>query len=124
VPALRAQQPPAVCRGDDGFAKQIAEAMRELATGTDSADVADRANFAIPAADSSAVQIVTNSSICAQAAQAFYADVPTSVARVPVFVVAVGSVYVVGSPSVKQGEWLALTVYNSDFSSALAHFTG
>lgn len=25
VPALRAQQPPAACRGDDGFAKQIAE---------------------------------------------------------------------------------------------------
>lgn len=73
---------------------------RELATNSDSIHVATRQRYHIPATDSSNVTLVTSDSVCALAGDAYNAhlSVARRTANRAVYVLRIGSVYIVTDP--------------------------
>ncbi|MEO7042992.1 MAG: hypothetical protein ABI035_12080 [Gemmatimonadaceae bacterium] len=96
-----------------------------LATLTDSIYAVTRQRYHIPMTDSSNVELVTSDSVCALAGDAFNAHLTSAQQRVnrPVYVVRVGTVYIVSDPSLA-APLSGLTpnmVFDSDFA-LLAQF--
>src|SRR3712207_4538883 len=58
------------CRAGDTYALNLLSYMTELATATDAEGVAQRRAFGLAPTPASAVSLVTDSAVCAQAAEA------------------------------------------------------
>jgi hypothetical protein len=94
--------------------------MKVLAGATlpgDSESVGVRMAYQIPAATPAQVTLVTTEKICKSALAAFKAAVPNqSPAPTRIYVVAVGSAYVVWNPyKYETSEWTTHVIFNSHF---------
>jgi len=89
------------CRTGGDEAAALLTYGKELATNTDSMYVATRQRYHITATDSSNVALVTSDSVCALAGDAYNAhlSVAHQTASRAVYVVRIGSVYIVTDPS-------------------------
>lgn len=123
-PRLTGQPTPSACAPADVSAEEIVLAMQELATGTDSADVAERQSLQIPAASASEVVQVRDESVCETAAAAYYSDADASLPRYAVYVVRVRDVYVVTDNRRRVGEWVSHQVFDATFTVNLSNFAG
>jgi hypothetical protein len=117
----------AQCRTADGQTANMIRYMRQLATATlpaDSESVGVRTTYQIPAVASTQVVLVTTARTCQSALSAFKAAVPyMSPIPTSVYVIAVGSVYVVWADRGTTGEWTPHVVLNSKFAT-LSQFAG
>ena len=106
------------CRPFDAYADAMVGTLQGLATSTDPGDVAQRNRLGIPATTAANVTYVTTEQVCSKAATAFAANVGV-VNGPPVsgvlYVVKVGSVYVVDDPSQKMGEFSIRMVLTDKF---------
>src|SRR5450759_4447595 len=117
----------AQCRPADPQTTNMLRYMRSLATATvpaDSESVGLRTTYKIPAVAATQVSLVTTARTCQSALAAFKTAVP-QLAPTPttVYVVAVGSVYVVWASSAPSSEWTQHIVFNSKFQ-ILSEFAG
>jgi hypothetical protein len=89
------------CQSGGDEAAALLSYGKELATNTDSIYVATRQRYHITATDSSNVELVTSDSVCALAGDAYNAhlSVAHQSANRAVYVVRIGSVYIVTDPS-------------------------
>jgi hypothetical protein len=95
-----------------------------LATLTDSIYAVHRQRYHIPMTDSSNVELVTSDSVCALAGDAFNAHLTSAHQRAnrPVYVVRIGTVYIVSDPSLAvPGGLTPNMVFDADFA-LLAQF--
>ena len=106
------------CRPFDAYANAMVGTLKALATSTESGDVTQRNRLGIPATSAANVTYVTTEQVCSKAATAFGAHVGV-VNGPPVsgvlYVVKVGSVYVVDDPSQKMGEFSIRMVLTDKF---------
>jgi hypothetical protein len=111
------------CRPSDKGAQATLAWARAIATGTDSASQETRSTLKIPATTVSKVVLVTDAYTCAQAVQSLAAVIGASASNRAVYLVKVGTRYVVKDPSVQiNGSWLSM-VMDSKFV-ILSRFTG
>lgn len=89
------------CQIEGDEAAALLSYGKELATNTDSIYVATRQRYHITATDASNVALVTSDSVCALAGDAYNAhlSVAHQSANRAVYVVRIGSVYIVADPS-------------------------
>lgn len=110
----------AQCRAADAQTVNMIRYMTVLATApaADSEHVAKRHNYGIPSTTASKISLVTSGRTCGNALQAFLQAVPgLSPAPTNVYVVSVGSVYVVWSPGPFSGaEYIPHVVMDSKFA--------
>ncbi|MBA2291087.1 MAG: hypothetical protein H0W15_01380 [Gemmatimonadales bacterium] len=95
-----------------GFAHHIATSPRGDAA---------RLSWKIPRADSAAVRLVSDETLCHTGQQLLYREAgkqPGSDSRI--FMVAIDSVYWIEDPSLMSGEWLFAVVSNSSLDRVLA----
>jgi hypothetical protein len=80
--------------------------LLKVATGTDSAAAASRARLQVPQVSAGSVKAVADNRICENAAGGYNLAIglPSSTVR-SVYVVKVGTVFVVSDPTVKVREW-------------------
>ena len=96
------------CITGDGRDQDLKEWVISLATAASGSEkAAERDSLRIPIATANGVAIVTDSRICEKAGQAFssFRD-PGSTAKRRVYVIKVGTEYVVFDPSLRQGDGL------------------
>jgi hypothetical protein len=117
----------AQCRAADAQTSNMLRYMRSLATATvpaDSESVGIRTTYKIPAVAAAQVSLVTTTRTCQSALAAFKTAVP-QLAPTPttVYVIAVGSVYVVWASRDPSSEFTQHIVFNSKFQ-ILSEFAG
>lgn len=124
--SLGASSAVAQCRSADAQTANMIHYLQKLATApaSDSDDVATRQNYQLPAVAANQVTLVSTTKTCKSALQA---DTPLLPAGTPaptsVYVVAVGSVYVVWIPAAAGTEFALNVVFSSKFAK-LAAFGG
>ena len=111
------------CRPLDDGGQATLDWVRSTATGTDSSAITSRANLKIPQVAASKVSYVTDSRICQQAVSAYAAAAGVPAAGRAVYLIKVGTVYVIKDPTVFMGEWWYSVTADSKFK-ILARFTG
>jgi hypothetical protein len=128
VSALTASQlkPPGStsCRAVDAFTTNLQEFLIQLDTSTDSVDMHQRVVFGLPVVPVSNIVIQTDSTVCDQAATAYYSHLTSPPPDRAVAVIRMGSVYIVGDPRVKVGEFTDYAVFDSTFTINVIHFDG
>ena len=125
IPAIHAQR---VCRSSDAQTTNMIRYMRVLAGATlpaDSESVGIRMTYKIPAVSPAHVSLVTDEKTCKSALRAYVSAVGgQSPAPTRVYVVAVGSAYVVWNPVPSaNSEWSTNVVFDSKFR-VLSSFGG
>jgi hypothetical protein len=87
-----------------------------LATGTDSSTIASRQGLQVPAVAANRVKLVTKASTCKKASDAYSAALnePSNPGRA-VYVVQIGSVYLVEDPTQLIREWTQGMVFDRKF---------
>lgn len=125
--AIQAQTLP-VCRPADAQTTNMIRYMKVLVAATlpaDSESVGERMTYKIPAASPTQVTLVTTERTCKSALTAFKSAVPgQSPAPTSIYVVAVGSVYVVWNPvRPASSEWYSNVIFSSKFQ-VLSKFGG
>ena len=122
-----ASQISAQCKPADAKTANMIRYMKKLATATipaDSESVGIRTTYQIPAAAASQVSLVTTTKTCQSALAAFKTAAPdVTPSPTNVYVVAVGSVYVVWATRVGSSEWTPHVVFDSKFR-VLSQFAG
>lgn len=117
----------AQCKPADAQTANMIRYMRQLATATvpaDSESVKLRSTYGIPAATANQVLLVTTTRTCQSALSAFRTAAPdVTPSPTSVYVVAVGSVYVVWATRPAQSEWTPHVVFTSKFQ-VLSQFAG
>jgi hypothetical protein len=129
VSALTAAQPKPesvslACRPADAFTTNLREFLIQLDTSTDSVDMDQRVGFGLPIVPVSSIEIQTDSLVCEQAATAYYSQLTSPPSGRAVAVIRMGSVYVVGDPRVRAGEFTNYAVFDSTFTITVIHFVG
>lgn len=110
------------CRGADNYsARQIAKLV-SITGAADSVSVAWRKEVALPAASPSAINLVTDSTVCAQALTALnqvaqYHDGPAT----DLYLISVGGMYVASNPDFPIGEWTQQFVFDSTFAYKMSY---
>jgi hypothetical protein len=117
-----------ICRSSDAQTTNMIGYMKVLAGATlpaDSESVGIRTTYRIPATSPAQVTLVTTEQTCKSALAAFISAVPgQSPTPTRIYVVAVGSVYVVWNPyRSANSEWSTNVVFNSRFQ-VLSMFGG
>jgi hypothetical protein len=117
----------AQCRTADAQTTNMLRYMRSLATATvpaDSESVGIRTTYKIPAVAATQVSLVTTARTCNSALAAFNTAAPQLTPKpTSVYVIAVGSVYVVWASRAASSEWTQHIVFNSKFQ-VLSEFAG
>lgn len=115
--ALPASQAAAQCRSADSTSARMIHKWRSLMVATDfSTQQALSRNF-VPQVDSSTVVLVTDKTVCSKAMKA-YNNVLGAGAQPPsgsVYVIKIGSAYIVRDPVQRGGEFAADVVLDSGF---------
>lgn len=124
----KAIQAQTVCRPTDAETTNMIRYMIKIGAATlpaDSESVGVRMTYKIPAVSPTQVTLVTTERTCKSALTAFKSAVPAPYpAPTRIYVVAVGSVYVVWNPVVYAGsEWSPNVVFDSKFK-VLSKFGG
>jgi hypothetical protein len=116
-----------VCRASNAETANTIRYMKELVSATlpaDSETVGIRMTYMIPSVSPTQVSLVTTERTCKSALTAYTAAVPgRSPAPTRVYVVAVGTVYVVWDNAQGSAEWNPHVILNSKFQ-VLAKFAG
>jgi hypothetical protein len=110
----RALHGQAACREFD--AEWLKRDIVEMVTAPDSGSVVSREMHGLPALRASAVRVVTDQAICAQAARVYYRNHIGPPTRGGVTVLEAGDAYLVYGDS-RAGEWRVLTVYNRNWEA-------
>jgi hypothetical protein len=111
--ALTAQS----CRPMDDRGKFMLNALKNLMVTTDGHVAASRDFERIPVVDSASVVLVTDTRICDKALKAYNTGIPKGAqGSTSVYVVKVGTVYVVLDPTRMAGEWAVEMVMDSRFN--------
>ena len=100
------------------------EYAKKLATATSGEYAETREVYRLPAVAASEVVLVSNDSTCRVAAAAYNREVEGSNPDRAVFVVRVGTVYIVVDPTYHTGEFGAYMIFNAAFDQLLESFTG
>jgi hypothetical protein len=111
------------CRPLDGYGQAILDWAKLTATGTDSAQIASRTNLKIPKVAVSKVTYVTSGTVCQQAVNAYSLAAGVSATGRSVYLVKIGTIYVIQDPTVLMGEWWFSVTADNKFK-ILAKFTG
>ena len=111
------------CAANDAVSARLVSSLQALVTDTDSVMVAQRITQGIPSASPAAVARVGSDSICQLAGVLYYAGVTATVARNPVYVVAVGNVYVISDHKLREGENYVIRVTDSALKNILSTST-
>ena len=111
------------CRPLDDKGQATLNWVRFTATSTDSSAITSRANLKIPKVAASKVSYVTDTRICQQAVNAYSAAAGVLANGRSVYLVKVGTIYVIKDPTVKAGEWWYSMTADSKFK-ILVKFTG
>jgi hypothetical protein len=115
--AMPAKRASAQCRAADSTSARMVHKWRSLMVATDfSTKQALSRNF-VPQVDSSTVVLVTDRTVCSQAMKA-YNNVVGAGAKPPsgsVYVIKVGTAYIVRDPVQRGGEYAADVVLDSSF---------
>ena len=127
-PLSKAIHAQSVCRSSDAQTVNMIRYMRALAGATlpaDSESVGIRTSYQIPAVSPAHVSLVTDEKTCKSALTAYISAVGgQSLAATRIYVVAVGSAYVVWNPvRSEKSEWYTNVVFDSKFR-VLSSFGG
>jgi hypothetical protein len=122
IPEARAQSV-SPCRALDEGGQATLNWVRTTATGTDSSAITSRTNLKIPQVAASKVSYVTDARLCQQAVNAYSAAAGVPATGRSVYLVKVGTVYVIKDPTVFMGEWWYSMTADSKWK-ILAKFTG
>ena len=115
----KSYQPP--CRTADSTSSDMQHLYRLIAVQTDSLSTSDRQQAALPAnIDSTTVQLVSDSTTCRLAFNAYSSVVHTPPTVQPIDLIRFGNRYVVTDHVLRAGEWAAHITFDSTFSSTLA----
>jgi hypothetical protein len=113
----------AQCKPLDGYGQAILDWAKLTATGSDSIQVRSRANLKIPQVATSKVTYVSSGTECQKAVNAYSTAAGVSPTGRSVYLVKIGTVYVIKDPTVLAGEWWFSVTADSKFV-ILAKFTG
>ena len=122
IPAANAQTA-SPCRPLDGGGQATLNWVRTTATSSDSSAIISRTNLKIPQVAASKVSYVTDTRLCQQAVNAYSAAAGVLATGRSVYLVKVGTVYVIKDPTVFAGEWWCSMTADSKFK-ILVKFTG
>jgi len=105
------------CRPADATTSAVIAGLRRIVSNNDTSVVATRTQMQLPTVPISSVVLVTDNAICSKVAQAYNAALPSRTPPISpsssVYVVQVGSVYVVHDSAQVSGEWtFSMTVSN------------
>jgi hypothetical protein len=106
------------CRSEDSVSRFMVNGVKRLMSASDSASVATRSRMQLPVVSPDSVVLVTNDSICSQMVSAYGGAIslPRSDGVVPsgqVYVVKVGTVYLVRDPVITGGNYTVEMVINT-----------
>jgi hypothetical protein len=111
------------CRPLDDGGQATLNWVRTTATSTDSSAIRSRTNLKIPKVAASKVSYVTDTRLCQQAVNAYSAAAGVPATGRSVYLVKVGTVYVIKDPTKLAGEWWYSMTADSKFR-ILVKFTG
>jgi hypothetical protein len=111
------------CRPLDDGGQATLNWVRTTATSTDSSAIISRTNLKIPQVAASKVSFVTDSRLCQQAVNAYSAAAGIPATGRSVYLVKVGTIYVIKDPTFFAGEWWYSMTADSKFK-ILVKFTG
>jgi hypothetical protein len=105
------------CHAADSYSAYQIAALVSITGGTDAKSVAWRQQVSLPAASPSAITLVSDSTVCAQALTALnqtadYDDGPAT----DLYLISVGSTFVASNPKFPDGEWTEQFVFDSTFT--------
>jgi hypothetical protein len=107
------------CQPADSTTMFIIAGLQRVVTSNDSSVVATRQTMQVPAGPASSVVLVNDNSICNKVAQAYNAafapKTPPVSPSANVYVVKVGTVYVVDDSVRKAGEWVVSMTVNTKY---------
>jgi hypothetical protein len=116
-------QTTSTCQSFNSFARATLNAVRSIATGSDSNWIRSRATTRIPQVSASQVSYVTDAKVCQSAVNAYAAAANVPATGRQVYVVKVGNYYVVKDPTVRTGEWYFTVTMDRRFA-IVARYTG
>jgi hypothetical protein len=111
------------CRPLDDAGQAILNWVRTTATSSDSSAIISRTNLKIPQVAANKVSYVTDSRLCQQAVNAYSTAAGVSGTGRSIYLVKVGTVYVIKDPTVMFGEWWYSMTADSKFR-ILVKFSG
>jgi len=111
------------CRPLDDGGQAILNWVRTTATSADSSAIISRTHLGIPKVPASEVSYLTDTRLCQQAVNAYSAAAGVSTTGRSVYLVKVGTIYVIKDPTVFIGEWWYSMTADSKFK-ILVKFTG
>lgn len=123
LPPILHGQSTSPCRPLDGGGLATLNWARTTATSSDSTAISSRTRLKIPKVSASKVSYVTDTRMCQQAVNAYSAAAGVPANGRSVYLVKVGTIYVIKDPTVKAGEWWYSMTADSKFK-ILVKFTG
>lgn len=105
LPQAAAAQTVSPCRAFDGGGQATLDWVRTTATGTDSSAIISRRTTQIPQVSANKVSYITDTRLCQQAVNAYSAAAGVSTTGRSIYLVKVGTIYVITDPTVHFGEW-------------------
>lgn len=110
APRLHAQS----CRAADSTSTFMLNAVRHMMTSSDSHIVSERQTLQLPLIPADSVVLVTDQSVCSEMATAYSGALsPNKTPSGQVYVVRVGTVYVVRDPAIVTGEYVTEMVISN-----------
>jgi hypothetical protein len=111
------------CKPLDSYGQAFLDWAKLTATGTDSAQIKSRANLQIPKVVASKVTYVLSGTDCQKAVTAYSTAAGVSPTGRSVYLVKIGTIYVIKDPTVLAGEWWFSVTADNKFK-VLVKFTG